>query len=393
MDNFRESGRSEKQLPALAAALIVFAGLGAAVVTPARADPLADIVQPAVNGMYAAGIAPGMVVAIVHGDRTYLQGFGETAPGSGVVPDARSLVRIASLSKLFTSDVLAAMVADRRVALDDTLQSHAPSGRIVPLAKGAEPIRLLNLATHTSGLPREAPEPRWDWLEKVKPKPAGVAASYSNIGFDLLADALGQAGGMPYPRLLAHYTTGPLGMTDTTPAPTPEQCRRMITGGIPEKPCEDQTVMAGNGGLYSTAADMAVWMRYQMDDKDRAGTERRLIAHEIYVDRDDLAEAEGLDHAGRAEGIGLAWILLQPEDGSQPLLEKTGNIGGFMSYIALVPDRQVGVFVSLARSSDPRLAMRATIKGVNTIARDLAADDIYTAALPTRPSVDTGTAQ
>ncbi|MCC6918444.1 MAG: D-alanyl-D-alanine-carboxypeptidase/endopeptidase AmpH [Alphaproteobacteria bacterium] len=379
-------GKSGKRI--FAAALTAFVWL-----VPARADSFTDIVQPAVDGMYAAGVAPGMVVAIVRGEETYLRGFGETAPGNGVVPDAHSLVRIASLSKLFTSDVLAAMVADRRVALDDTLQSHAPSGRIVPFGKGAAPIRLLNLATHTSGLPREAPEPRWDWLEKVKLKPAGVAASYSNIGFDLLADALGQASGMPYPRLLAHYTTGPLGMQDTTPAPTPEQCRRMITGGIPEKPCEDQTVMAGNGGLYSTAADMAIWMRYQMDDQDRAGAERRLIAHEIYVNRNDLTEAEGLDHAGHAEGIGLAWILLRPEDGSQPLLEKTGNIGGFMSYIALIPDKQVGIFVSLARSTDPRLAMHAAIKGVNALARDLASDDLYTAALPTRSSVDTGPAQ
>jgi D-alanyl-D-alanine-carboxypeptidase/D-alanyl-D-alanine-endopeptidase len=342
--------------------------------------------------MYAAGMAPAMVVAVVRGDETYLDGFGETAPGSGIVPDSRSLVRIASLSKLFTSDVLAAMAAEGQVGLDDTLQALAPAGRVVPLAKGAQPITLLNLATHTGGLPREAPEPRWDWLAKVRLKPAGISASYSNIGFDLLADALGVAGNAPYPDLLWHYTTGPLAMHDTTPSPDAEQCSRMIVGGIPERPCEDQTVMAGNGGLYSTAADMAAWMRFQMDST-APGAGRRAIAHRIYVDRSALKEVEGLDHAGPAAGIGLAWILLDPGDGTQPLLEKTGNIGGFMSYIAMAPGAQAGVFVSMARAPNPGPAMRAAIKAVNRLTAELAAHDTDTAAPPMRRSADAGPAQ
>lgn len=368
-------------------------GLAAAlawlIIQPAAANDFADRLQPTIDGMYAAGMAPALVVAVVQGDDTYIQGFGETAPGSGIVPDERSLVRIASLSKLFTSDVLAAMVADGQVRLDDTLQARAPAGRTVPLAKGAQPITLLNLATHTSGLPREAPEPRWDWLEKVRLKPAGISASYSNIGFDLLSDALSVAGNAPYPDLLWHYTTGPLQMHDTTPSPDAEQCSRLIVGGIPERPCEDQTVMAGNGGLYSTAADMAVWMRAQMDT---AG-ERRRVAHRIYVDRSSLKEVEGLDHAGPAAGIGLAWILLDPKDGSEPLLEKTGNIGGFMSYIAIAPKARTGVFVSMARSPNPGPAMRAAIKTVNRLTVELAGGSDYAGAVPMRSSADAGPAQ
>ncbi len=368
--------------------ILACALLAALAINSAAAEPLAVRLQPTIDGMYAAGMAPAMVVAVVDGDETYLAGFGETAPGSGIVPDATSLVRIASLSKLFTSDVLAAMAADGKVKLTDTLQALAPSGRVVPLAKGAEPITLLHLATHTSGLPREAPEPRWDWLEKVRLKPAGISASYSNIGFELLADALATAGNAPYPDLLWHYTTGPLAMHDTTPAPDAEQCSRMITGGIPERPCEDQTIMAGNGGLYSTAADMAVWMRFQMDAPDP----RRTIAHRVYVERSALKEVEGLDHAGPAAGIGLAWILIDGGEG-QPLLEKTGNIGGFMSYVAMAPEAHAGVFVAMARAPNPRPAARAMIKTVNRLTTELASDMPGAGTMPMRASVDAGAAQ
>lgn len=343
---------------------------------PAGAQDLVSTVRPAADAIYAAGTPPALVIAVVQGESVFIQGYGETAPGSGVTPDGRSLVRLASLSKLLTSDVLAAMTQDGLVTLVDTLQQHAPMGRKVPLSTKGDPITLLNLATHTSGLAREGIEPRWDWLESQPAKELkapGTVARYSNVGFDLLADALADAGRAPYPALLADYTTAPLGMHDTTPAPDPEQCIRLIVGGIPEAPCEDQTIIAGDGGIYSTAADMALWMRYQLGIGEAADGTRRAIAQHIYVDRATLVKADGLDHAGRAAGVGLAWIRLRPVHWFGPsLLEKTGNIGGFTSYIALELDHQVGVFVVMTRPAKARKAMGAIIHGVNDLVTALA---------------------
>lgn len=346
-----------------------------ALLAPASAASLEETAKQAAEAMFTTGKPPALVIAVVRGNETYVAGFGETAPGNKVTPNGQSLVRLASLSKLLTADVLAAMVADGEVALDNALQDHAPPERIVPTAKGGDPISLLNLATHTSGLGREASGKRWDWLEKQKLKVApGTAAAYSNVAFDLLGDALAAAGGASYPDLLARTTTAPLGMRDTTASPNTEQCQRMIRGGVPARPCADQADMAGAGGVYSTAADMARWLRYQLRRDDPATEARRTVGHRIYIQRDTLAAVDGLDHAGKAAGIGLAWILLLPEDGvGVPLLEKTGNIGGFMSYVAIIPDAEVGVFVAIARPGDPNPAMKAIVKGVNALAQALAA--------------------
>ena len=64
------------------------------------------------------------------------------------------MVRLCSLTKIFTTDLLTKLVADGAVRLDDPLQRFAaPTRTLVP--KRIMPITLADLATHTSGLPRE----------------------------------------------------------------------------------------------------------------------------------------------------------------------------------------------------------------------------------------------
>ncbi len=350
---------------------------------PAMAEPLETVAAPAAQAMYAEGKPPAMVIAIVRGDETYIAGFGETAPGNGVTPTGRSLVRIASLSKLFSSQVLATMAADGQVKLDDALDTFAPAGAAYTPCKGCDPIRLFHLATHTSGLPRELAASlnadRWGWLAKQKKMPVpGLRALYSNLGFDFLADALSRAGGMPYTALLADIVTGPADMRDTTAAPNAEQCGRMITGGKVIAPCADQTDIAGNGGVYSTADDMAKWIGLQVGRGESVGDPARALMQTIYLNRTDLGSAVGLDHAGQADGIGLAWIFMKGANGESDLWQKTGNIGGFMSYVVIARDAPVGVFVAVARpekakKGDPKFRMKLVFEAANALVRQLAA--------------------
>ena len=108
-----------------------------------------------------------------------------------------------------TTDLLVKLVADGRVSLSDPLQKFAPRNVTVPVRTvrglSGRPITLRDLATHTAGLPREIAYPagdaghftfpdynfRWQWLPGYRLRfLPGTAAHYSNIGFDLLADAL-----------------------------------------------------------------------------------------------------------------------------------------------------------------------------------------------------------
>jgi D-alanyl-D-alanine-carboxypeptidase/D-alanyl-D-alanine-endopeptidase len=336
---------------------------------PARPPPpplnLSPDTEKAVAGLYADSRAPGMVVAVVQGDAAAMRGFGRLAPNDPRVPDGATLVRLDSISKLFTAELLARLVAAHRLALTDPLTRFAPSGWATA-AKDPPPITLVQLATHTSGLPRvyplgvyatpptaeQAQADRWAWLgARRDARDAGKGAHYSNLGFEFLGDADAAAAGTDYGAALSERVTAPLGMADTTANPSPAACARMMAGdpGWNAPPCIDRSFQAASGGLYSTANDMARWMESQLAAGPPDPAQR--ISQAIYVRRDQLAYASGVDIAGPASGIGLAWIELAPDPTHPRLIEKTGGGYGFMTYVVLDPEHRIGVFFAMNRMS------------------------------------------
>ena len=336
--------------------------LAFAAVTTARAadDPLlADATDLSGLVAFMESGAPGMVLVVVRGGATIVRGYGETEKGNKHAPDGNSLLRLNSITKVFTTEVLASLAADRKLALTDPLQRF--TDKTVPLF-GAKPITLLDLATHSAGLPREMPgapedanprawpthEDRWAWLPRYTlPWAPGTTASYSNIGFDLLADATENAGGQPYPDLLRTRVTAPLGMTDTGFTPTPEQCARLMVGsgrGGP-LPSGDTHATDGSGGLYSTGNDMARWLRHNLDDVEGA----LALSHAVYRPRQSMPAVIGFDEGTSMAGLGLGWVMLAAQGAQPAMLTKSGGGAGFMTYMAFAPGQGIAVFIAASR--------------------------------------------
>jgi D-alanyl-D-alanine-carboxypeptidase/D-alanyl-D-alanine-endopeptidase len=303
--------------------------------------------------LYTNSGATGLVLVVVRGDQVYFHGYGEAVPGSHAAPGLNSVVRLCSLTKIFTSDVLAKLVSDGTVRLDDTLKRYAPEGAIAP--ERDAPITLEELATHTAGLereigtaPRKTPhfsypdfETRWHWLASAELKSTpGTKAFYSNVGFDLLSDALEGAAKKPYAALLEKRTLAPLGMWDTTFYPSSKQCERLMTGVREEGPCTITASTEGSSGLYSTPADMEKFLRYLVGSQAED-------AQRVYLQPSSLKGQYGLDHAGRPSGIGLGWMHLAPMGDVSHVIEKTGGGAGFTTYIAIHPASQSAVFVAI----------------------------------------------
>jgi serine-type D-Ala-D-Ala carboxypeptidase/endopeptidase len=312
--------------------------------------------------------APALIIAVVRGRDTAVAGFGEVADGSGRAPDGNTLMRIGSITKAFTGQVLASLAADGTVALTDPVSRHLRWGVDIRSRSGRA-VRLVDLATHAGGLPREvphAPGPEGDpfanitqqaFLGWITSKPLlfapGSAILYSNFGFDLLSAALAQAAGGPYPELLAERVTRPLRMHDTTFAPTEEQRTRLIQGHgfggerLPDVPTG--TTIVGSGGLYSTAEDMTRWLRWHLDRFGQDGAEVRLIDHAAYLPRDGLDVVFGMDESGHMDAMGLGWVVMMPEGDRPLILQKAGGLQGVFSYVAFAPTRGLGVFVAINR--------------------------------------------
>ncbi|KAB8312580.1 D-alanyl-D-alanine-carboxypeptidase/endopeptidase AmpH [Erwinia endophytica] len=348
-------------------------------------DPLlaSQIVDRYAQSIYADTKATGMAMVVIDTNQRVFASQGSVSPGSPVRPHKDSVIRIASLTKLMTSELLVKLAEKGVVRLDDPLSKYAPRGYSVPSYAG-QTIRLINLATHTSGLPREQPggkahrpvfvwpthNQRWNWLNsahlKIEP---GTEASYSNLGFDLLGDALSHAAGVPYPALLQREITRPLGMKDTTFTPSPEQCSRLMVAEKGASPCINTLAAIGSGGLYSTPDDMGRWMQQFLSSDVHARSSQADRIQTMIYQRNQLTKISGMDVPGKASALGMGWVYLAPQDGRPGIIQKTGGGGGFITYIAMVPQYSVGAFIVVTRSSQTHF--KAMSDGINNLLTEL----------------------
>ena len=312
---------------------------------------------------------PGLVIGAVRNGETAVFGFGETADGSGKTPDGDTRMRIGSITKVFAGATLASMVADGKVAFTDKLQDRLGWDVTIPERDG-KAIRLIDLATHASGLPREAEDTegevvtsdrsKEDYVKSlIAPDPLlfapGTGILYSNFGFDLLAQALANTAGKPYPDLLKERVLDPAGLTSTSFDLSKEEQANAMQGhnfdGSPMPFIPTSPMIVGAGGLYSTANDMLRWVGWHLDRLASKDAEMRLLDHAAYLERDGMVPVFGMDEGGEMDAMGLGWVVMRPEGNRPLILHKSGGLQGEFSFVAFAPTRGIGVFVSMNQFS------------------------------------------
>lgn len=302
---------------------------------------------PAWSDVAAIGVAGGDEAIVMH--------------GAGML-DADSLVEIGSLTKAFTGILLADLVHEGVVDLDDPLDRFLPD-----LRPRIGAITLLDLTTHTAGLPRlpgallltslavELPDPYAEWdgarlersLRWVRLR-RSRRWRYSNLGVGLLGHALARAAGRDYGTLVVERVCRPLGMAHTGigPAPEDEWAVGHDRGGLPVPPWH-LNAFAGAGGLRSTPRDMLRFLRAQLDP---AATP---IAAAL-----EAAQQPRRDASGR-ERIGLGWLV---KPGDAQVHWHNGATGGFSSFLAF--DRAAGAGAALLLSTTHGMATDPTGLGL-----------------------------
>ena len=260
---------------------------------------------------------------------------------------ADRVFEIGSITKTFTASILAGMVADGSVRLDDPVAKYLPASVRVPARNGRQ-ITLLNLATQSSGLPRlpsnMAPRDQtnpyahysvdqmYAFLSSYElPRDPGETYEYSNLGFGLLGHALALKAGVSYEALVQRRVLGPLGMRETAITLSPALRARLAPGHDAEGhvvPNWDLPTLAGAGALRSTAQDM---LKYLAANLDTAGPFQ-------------MARVSRRPAGTGAMTIGLAWhILARP--GRDSIIWHNGGTGGYRSFTGFDPVRKVGVIV------------------------------------------------
>jgi CubicO group peptidase (beta-lactamase class C family) len=318
----------------------------------------ADLVPVLKDGALAPDTGGGVTIGVLqHGERRIFS-YGTAKPDS--------VFEIGSITKTFTATILAQMVEQGKVKLDEPVRELLPPGTVAKPATGAE-ITLLDLSDQHSGLPRmpdnfhpaDPANPYADYDTKLLyaflskqgvALPANAPFGYSNLGVGLLGQALANRAGVPYPTLVQEQVLAPLAMHDTTIAMTPALQARFIQGHDAEhKPAHawDLDALAGAGGIRSTAADMLNYLEAQLHpDKLPASALATANGKTLpaAIARTHVIHAE----VGPGMHIALNWFHYD-QTGSY---WHNGGTGGFSSYAIFNPEKDFAVIVLSCTAPD-----------------------------------------
>ncbi len=290
----------------------------------------------------------GMVVGLIDETGTRTIGYGRSHVEDGHAVHGSTIYEIGSISKVFTTVVLADMVRRGEVRLTDPVSRYVNDVRL-PTQRGRE-IALVDLATHRSGLPRmpddvtvdmEAEsdvysvEQMHDFLSRCSLiDDIGARYYYSNLGFGLLAEALSRRAGKRFEQLLVERICDPLDLADTRFHLTAEQRERKAGthdwrhGETPELVFEG---MEGAGALRSTARDLLRFLAANAGLDDSVLWESSQVSH---LDRKS---------AGENVEIGLGWHTIVR--GGRRLVVHGGATYGNLSFAGFDREGRRGVVV------------------------------------------------
>jgi CubicO group peptidase (beta-lactamase class C family) len=221
----------------------------------------------------------GMVVGIISPEGRHTVAYGRLDHGDSRKLDGDTVFEVCSLTKVFTSLLLADMVRRGEVALGDPVAKYLRAGVKLPERNGKS-ITLVDLATDTSGLPfmpvdlppseefgsaaRYSEQQLFAFLATYElPRDIDSKWEYSNLGTGLLGRALANRASTGFEELLRTRVTAPLGLKSTAITVSPEMRARLAGGhglSLETTPNMDVPVLPAAGSLYSTANDLLTFL-------------------------------------------------------------------------------------------------------------------------------------
>jgi len=276
-------------------------------------------------------------VGVIANGKTWTKNFGTLDADGTRSPNEKTLYEIGSISKVFTSLLLAEAIESGRLKLDDpisaVMQELADKNPTV-----GNTITLKHLSHHVSGLPvmpdniapADSTNPfdgydsamLTEYMLSARPerKPS-EGYEYSNLGVGLLGDLLSRQAEVSYESLLKEKLTGPLKMSDTTIKLNPEQLSRFApphnAALLPDKSW-DFDALAGCGAIRSNIDDMLLFAEASLNPPERP------LGKAIELAWKQHKAANKGNHA-----MGLGWMIAL--DGSTRW--HNGQTGGYQSMI------------------------------------------------------------
>ncbi len=319
-----------------------------------RGGDLEREVDSLVKPLIDQRVTPGAVVGVLLPDgSTRFFGYGVRDREGGGTPNGDTLFAVGSLSKGFLGAITDVLVQEGQLSWSDTLEKLLPPD--TKLSADAKKITLLQLVTHTSGLPRQpytreimipflrylfTGENFYAALDRAYvlqyltsfTAPSKVEYQYSNIGFGILSYALEQRTGLSVDTLLMQKIVNPLGLRNTgyVPEALPGYATRahgyagdqpkFIPRGAPVPDWQFTHLMRGSAALYSTARDLLTFAAAHLNGANTPFSAALTDTLQVRFSQPD-------------ETTAVAWTVADVDD--QRIAYQLGIVAGYTGYLGL----------------------------------------------------------
>ena len=292
----------------------------------------------------------GIAVGVIEPSGRRFISAGSAGENKGPV-DENTVFEIGSITKVFTSLLMADMVVRGEIALDDPIAKYLPKDVKIPERNGRA-ITLEDISRHRSGLPRmpsnldEGSDPlnpyahysvdqMYEFLSGYElPRDIGAEFEYSNLAVGLLGHVLALRAEKDYETLLKKRIGLPLGMKSTGVSFSPEMKSRLAIGHnnmFEPTPNWDLPTLAGAGAIRSTAADMVSFLAAQIGYGDKGLNRAINLSRETWTS------------AGPGMEIALGWIKRTTKNAT--IIWHNGGTGGYRSFAGFDPKTRTGAVV------------------------------------------------
>lgn len=352
----------------------------AAFAAPMSEKQLAEVVERTVTPLMNAQAIPGMAVAVIYQGQPHYFTFGKADVAANKPVTPQTLFELGSISKTFTGVLGGDAIARGEITLGDPVTRYWPE----LTGKQWQGIRMLDLATYTAGgLPLQVPDEVTDtasllrfyqnWQPKWKP---GTTRLYANTSIGLFGALAVKPSGMSYEQAMTTRVFKPLKL-DHTWINVPKAEEAHYAWGYRD----GKAVHVSPGmldaeayGVKTNVQDMASWVMVNMmpDSLQDSPLKHGIaLAQSRYWRVGAMYQGLGWEMlnwpvdaqtvvGGSDNKVALAPLPAREVNPPAPTVKaswvhKTGSTGGFGSYVAFIPEKQLGI-VMLANKSYPNPA-------------------------------------
>lgn len=341
---------------------------------------LAEVVERTVTPLMKAQAIPGMAVAVIYQGQPHYFTFGKADVAANKPVTPQTLFELGSISKTFTGVLGGDAIARGEISLGDPVTKYWPE----LTGKQWQGIRMLDLATYTAGgLPLQVPDEVTDnasllrfyqhWQPQWKP---GTTRLYANASIGLFGALAVKPSGMSFEEAMTKRVFKPLKL-DHTWINVPKAEEAYYAWGYRD----GNAVRVSPGmldaeayGVKTNVKDMASWVMVNMAPDSLQDTSLKqgiALAQSRYSRVGAMYQGLGWEMlnwpvdaktvvGGSDNKVALAPLPVAEVNPPVPpvnasWVHKTGSTGGFGSYVAFIPEKQIGI-VMLANKSYPNPA-------------------------------------